>query len=129
MHEDVIKGHHVYKKMWTPGPVCGEVLEVWISGSFGNSGQLARLRLKSSMRYYLKCAYSRRSTVLHRRANTKSSNMVAVDNAQQSTKQCLINRWPIDLVGQSSFEVAILSNIGSQREHKTFFCFVGKMFK
>ena len=25
MHEDVIKGHHVYKEMWTPA--CGEVLE------------------------------------------------------------------------------------------------------
>ena len=26
MHEDVIRGHHVYKEIWIP--VCGEVLEV-----------------------------------------------------------------------------------------------------
>ena len=26
IHEDVIRGHHVYKEIWTP--VCGEVLEV-----------------------------------------------------------------------------------------------------
>ena len=25
IHEDVSRGHHVYKDMWTP--VCGEVLE------------------------------------------------------------------------------------------------------
>ena len=26
IHEDVIRGHHVYKEIWTP--VCGEALEV-----------------------------------------------------------------------------------------------------
>ena len=26
IHEDVIRGHHVYKEVWTP--VCGEILEV-----------------------------------------------------------------------------------------------------
>ena len=43
IHEDV-KGHHVYEEMWTPA--CCEVLEDFetfiISGSFGNSAQLAR---------------------------------------------------------------------------------------
>ena len=34
---NVIRGHHVYKEMWTP--VCGKDFETF-GGSFGNSGQL-----------------------------------------------------------------------------------------
>ena len=66
IHEDVIKGHHIYKEMWTSA--CGEVLENF--ETFRRLFQevlaiLDDIALKIELRYYLNCAYSRKSTGYH----------------------------------------------------------------
>ena len=58
MHEDVSRGHRIYKEMWTSA--CGEV-----TGRLETFRRLARLRLELTLHYYLKCAYSRTSAVTY----------------------------------------------------------------
>ena len=63
--------------------------DIETSKHLGNFGQLARLRLESSMRYYLKCAYSRRSTVQHV-MSTHSTNIIMLHGAIMF--QCLYKK-------------------------------------